>query len=250
MTESERKKFKKLFGIAPECMGQALIISPFFNTKLLQAKLKNSEFFKGLVYKGVQGNYQGTQITFINTGIGQSLTVDCLLAQDSEKIKKIIFLGAVGAVRDLNFADMVLIDKAFYDANYYQKFGFNFNQKQIKNFSPGEKLIDLCFKVAQTQKYKLKKASLISVHTLWDQNDEMIQRIYDDNIQCLDLECALFYATAALKKIEAVALCYVSDLINAKPYWSDFSPRDCRLVKKNIANLVNIALESSKGFDL
>lgn len=245
MNQLEKKKFKKIFGVDSESIGQTLIISPFFHAKLFRAKLKKCEFFKGLIYHGVRGDYQGRQITFVNTGIGEALVADCVLAQDERKTKQIIFLGAAGALQNLRIGDCVYIDKAFYDTDYFKKFGFGFTQKNMISFKPDKSLIEIFLGTKHWRENDIKQASIISLHTLWDQNSELINRIIQLNIDCIDLECALFYAAAARKKIKAVAFCYISDLIPSKPYWGDFlTPEICR-IKQSISRLVCLALETA-----
>ena len=53
-----------------------------------------------MLYHGLSATVQGKKITYINTGIGQSMVADCVLAQSNKQIKKIIFLGAAGAISD------------------------------------------------------------------------------------------------------------------------------------------------------
>ena len=245
MNKKDRKKFEKLFGASPELMTETLIISPFFGTKLFKEQLRDSRNFSGLVFRGITGKFNGRKITFINTGVGQSLVSDCVLAQDEKVTKKIIFLGAVGGVKDLRFAEQIFIDKAFFDADYFEKFGFDIGSGPMKHFAPDKQFASSALRFAEEKRYRLKKASVISLHTLWDQNKRLIGKIYDLNINSVDLECALFYATANHKKIRSLALCYVSDLIPSRPYWSDFPPQDRVKISRSIAGLVSLALGMS-----
>jgi len=245
MNQSDKKKFKKVFGINSEHIGQTLIISPFFPAKLFRAKLKNSEFFKGLIYHGIRGEYRGRQVTFINTGVGQSLVADCVLAQDEKNTKQIIFLGAAGALQNLKIGDCVYIKKAFYDTDYFKKFGFDFTQEKVKSFAIDNSLIKIISQAAKPMKKDFKQASIISLHTLWDQNRQVIDKIIKMNIDCIDLECALFYAAAASKKIRAAALCYISDLAPDRPYWGNFSIAEKSKIEQSVSRLVCMALNTA-----
>jgi len=246
MIKEDRLKFKKLFGIDCAALSQRLIISPFFSPKLFGLKLKNSKYFKGLIYKGVTGTYQGQTITFINTGIGPMLVADSILAQDQDNVCSVIFIGAVGGVTSLSIADIVLIKQAYFDAGYYQRLAINFkNYSSVNNLKPDNKLMQLCSDFLSKQKIKAKEINVISLNSLWHQDDNLIQQIKKKGIQAVDLECAFFYAMAKKQKIKALALCYVSDLLLTKPYWHDLSCIDRIQVQKSISYLIEVALELS-----
>jgi len=246
MIKEDKLKFKKLFGTDYARLGQRLIISPFFSPKLFGVKLKNSKYFKGLIYKGVTGAYRGQTITFVNTGIGQTLVADSILAQDQDNICSVIFLGAVGAVNSLSVADLVLVKQACFDADYYQRLDMYFkNDLSVNNFKPNNKLAQLCSDFLSKQKINVKEINVISLNSLWQQDDNLIQRIQKKGIQAVDLECAFFYAMAKKKKIKALALCYVSDLLPTKPYWRDLSDVDRIQVQKSISDLIKAALDLS-----
>jgi len=128
MSEIEDKKFIKLFGITQDQIGDCIVLSPFFNPKLFASQVENPQYFKGMLFHGLSGTFKNKKITFIYTGMGQTLVADCVLAQDKNRIKAIIFLGAIGAVRDLEIADKVIIEQAFFDQTYYSKFGIEFEK--------------------------------------------------------------------------------------------------------------------------
>ena len=238
----EEKKFKKLFGAYPNEFADVLIISPFFNVKLFSQALKEKVFFKGMLFKGVSGLYKDKKITFVNTGMGQTFVVDCVLAQDSRKIKKIIFLGAVGAIQDLEIADNVVIKEAVFDTEYHKKFGINFKD-DLKTFKPDLDLYEYSMFLAEKNNYNLKQANVISIHTFWDQGIQRARNLADQGMQSVDLECALFYAATGKKKIRSIAFCFVSDNIISCPFWGDFSPKLRSDMKNRVSDLVVLALE-------
>jgi purine-nucleoside phosphorylase len=236
------KKFKRFFGVSRAELGETLIISPFFSTRLFTAYLKQAVSFKGMLYHGVSGMYENKKVSFVNTGMGQTLTADCVLAQDWEKNRAIIFLGAVGALAGFEIADNVLVQQAFFDTTYYEQFGIRCRRDNPEGFCPDSDLVDHCRKAAAEHKYDFKPVEVISVHTLWDQGEWKIDRFHQLGMQAIDLECALFYAAAAKKKIKALALCYVSDLLLKKPFWGDYSLQERLAMREALAKLVKIAL--------
>lgn len=236
-------KFRKLFGANPELFTGTVIISPFFSMKLFSSKVTKLKKFKGLVFKGIQGMYNGRKFSYVNTGIGQSLVADCVLALSLTKISKIVFLGAVGAVGNLKIADCVLVKEACFNKSYYQKLEVKRDVALSEEFQADEKLTNNCNQFAKNLEIKIKQVSVLSWHSLWEQEKEMIKIATNEKIHALDLECAFFYATANKKNIKSLALCYVSDHIINRPYWDEFSIREHLSIKNSVISLVKLALE-------
>lgn len=246
MNEIEAMRFSKLFGIKYEEVGDFLVISPFFSVKLFSAQLQNIHFFKGMVFHGLNGIYKKKKITFIYTGMGQSLVADCVMAQDRQRVKIIVFLGAVGAVSDLKIGDNVIIEKAFFDTGYYKEFGINLGESSIKEFLPDNELVQRCLTLAKDQDLGFQKANVSSIHTFLNQGNEIAKSLSQLGVQSVDLECALFYAAAIKRQIKAIALCFVSDNILNKPFWSDFSLQDRLKIRNQMPKLVKFSLEFSR----
>jgi len=242
MSKTNVLKFKKLFGAEPESMSATLIISPFFSVKVFSAFLKKQAFFKGLVFKGVRGIYKNKPVTFIHTGMSAALVSDCVLAQDTRHTGKVIFLGAAGAVQGLNVGDCVIIKEAVLDIEYYRHYGFECRQEEEKNFFADKGLLEQSICAAREQNIELKPTRLMSVYSLWDQDGSFAQALGQKNIQAIDLECALFYAAAGRRNIKAAALCYISDHIIRKPFWSEFTLPERLAAKKSFLSIIRLAL--------
>lgn len=243
MNDMEEKKFKKIFGISRDDVGEVLLISPFFHVKLLASELKQKTFFKGMIYHGLNGFYQNKKMTFVNTGMGQTLVADCVLAQRPEKIKAVIFLGAVGTVKDLDIADIVVISEALFDTQYHSQFGINFKEGEQNKFYPDMQLLQCGLRIAGEKKYNLKQANVISIHSLWDQPEQRAKELAKNGVQSVDLECALFYAAAREKKIRSIAFCFVSDNIVSRPFWGKFSMEERLKMKNKASEAVSLGLE-------
>jgi purine-nucleoside phosphorylase len=243
MKEFEKQRFRRLFGINRKELGEVLVISPFFSPKLFKQRLKKISVFKGMVYQGINGQIQERKISFINTGMGQSLVADCVMAQDAKKVKALIFLGAAGAIRDLEIGDNTVIEKAFFDTEFYYKFGIFIDPSLNNFFLASPELISKTKNFSKECGLKLKPSTLISLHTFLDQGPERAKVFSEKKIQSVDLECALFYAAAKKKGIPAVALCFVSDHILNKPFWSDFSVLQKAKIRNQIFALSDFSLQ-------
>jgi len=248
MSDQDNLKFEKIFGQKRKDIAETLIISPFFSAKLFSGKLTNASRFKGMLYHGLSATVHGKKITYINTGIGQSMIADCVLAQSNKQIKKIIFLGAAGAISDFKINDCILVERVFFDTEYFNNFGLSFNAAASrKNFGADAQLSTQCLKHAVRKKFKLHPARMISLQSLWQQDEKLLQRLRKQKIQTVDLESALFYATASAKKISAIALCYVSDQPNVKPYWRELTSAQRSMRKICVSHLIDLALELAQS---
>ncbi|MBU4304416.1 MAG: hypothetical protein KJ893_02145 [Candidatus Omnitrophica bacterium] len=243
MTKTNALKFKKLFGAEPESMSATLIISPFFPLKVFSAHLKKQVFFKGLVFKGVRGIYKNTPVTFIHTGMSATLVSDCVLAQEPRHTGKIIFLGAAAAVQRLNVGDCVIIKEAGLDIEHYRHYGFECRQKEERGFFADKGLIEQSIRAARERNIDLKPTRLMSVYSLWDQDESFAEALVQKDIQAIDLECALFYAAAGRRHIKAAALCYISDHIKHRPFWSEFTLPERLAVRKSFLSIIQVSLE-------
>ena len=242
MKDIEENKFKKMFGISRDEIGEVLLISPFFHAKIIAPELKKHKFFKGLVFHGLSGVYKNEKVTFVNTGMGQSLVVDCILAQDPEKIKAVIFLGALGAVKDLEIADGVVVKEAVFDTQYHKKFGINFKEEDNRSFYPDASLLKNSLDTAIEKGYSLKQANVMSIHTFWDQAKPRAEELAQNGVQSVDLECAFFYAATRKQNIKAIALCFVSDNILSRPFWSEFTKGERSAMRKKASEIVRLGL--------
>lgn len=243
MNSESEKKFQRFFGISSDECGDVLIISPFFSAKLFAPYLRHAQLCKGIFYHGVSGVYEEKKVTFINTGMGQTLTADCVLAQDPQRTKAIIFLGAVGALQNFNIGQGVLVQEAFFDAGFFAAMGLSCLPDQPQRFCPDAALSADSRQMGSEQGYELEPVKVISIHTLWEQEQEKALRFIGQGMQAVDLECALLYAAAAKQKIKTVALGYVSDQLLNKPFWSDFSRNERLTLKEAMVKLVKIALQ-------
>ncbi len=243
MKDIEEKKFEKIFGISRHDIGKVLIISPFFHAKIIASELKRQKFFKGLIFHGVSGVYKNKQITFVNTGMGQTMVVDCILAQDPQKLKAVIFLGAIGAVQNLKISDAVVLKEAVFDTQYHKKFGINFKSDSKNVFYPDPQMLKNSLATAIEKGYDLKQANVLSIHTFWDQEKPRVEELAKNGVQSVDLECAFFYAATSRQKIKAIAFCFVSDNIISRPFWGEFSKTERSAMKGKALEIVRLGLD-------
>ena len=243
MKNQDALKFKALFGVGQELVPESIIVSPFFSIKLFSALLKDKQSFKGMMFSGVRGLYKNKEIMFIKTGVGATLVHDCVLALSEAKVSKIIFLGAVGAVSELDVGDCVLIKKAFFDKEYCSSLRISLIESNENSYGPDVSLVDLCEKISQKNNFKLKPADIMSLHSIWNENDELVLNLKDKRIDAVELECSIFYGITKFLKQSSLALCFVSDHLINSPFWSEKSLSNQSSIKKNMQDLSRLALD-------
>ena len=244
MKNNQSLKFKKFFGLPKDEIPAAVIISPFFSPKDFKNKLKKVNFFKGLIYKGVQGIYKDKKIIFINTGMGGLFVSDCVKALSICGVKAIIFLGAVGALKNIDICDNVLIKKTILDAECFYDIGISLNGDILKSgVLAADDLVNRCLSIVKEKGLSLKSVTNISLNSLWNQPKEKAIKIKENGIESVDLECFHFYAAAREKKISCVSLCFVSDNLLTDPFWRQLVISERLKMKSAQDSLVELALE-------
>lgn len=243
MKDQDKLKFKALFGIDQALIPESIIISPFFSIKSAASFLKEKHNFKGMFFSGVRGLYKGKEIIYIKTGVGATLVHDCIAAIPQHLSAKIIFLGAVGAVNGLNIGDCVLVNKAFLAQEYFAGMNISLMQQSTCGYEPDVLLAKQCKALAQKQNVNLKKVDVMSLHSLWAEDEKLIAQLQEKNIDAVELECAVFYGTSKLKQKNSLALCVVSDHLEKKPFWSEFAISEQSCLKKSMQDLMQLALD-------
>ena len=251
--ENKTKRFKFLFGAGSESIADFAIVSPFFPVKSLSDKLKNKNNFKGALFRGVTGFYEGKKVSFINTGIGQSLLSDCVMALEITACKKIVFLGSCGAVDDLRVGSCVIIEQARIDAEYFENFlpGV-FPESRAGEFYAGSVMAAAAKKIFLQKKINPAEIKLMSINSLWDQDcPDKFLKLKEKNVQAVDLETAFFYALCRNREDRFhgryLSLCFISDHLRTHPYWDSFSLDQKNGLKKAVELLVGVALELSSA---
>ncbi|MBU0635389.1 MAG: hypothetical protein KKB82_06035 [Candidatus Omnitrophica bacterium] len=244
MKKEEKLKFKKLFGVESGQLGKSVIISPFLSPKLLTPYLKNTGYFKGLLFQGISGEYKGKRISFVRTGIGHTLVSDCLYAQDAAYVRRALFLGAVGAVKDFDIGRCVLVKEACFDIGFFERIdGVKHCFRPTRFYRADAALLKTAENMFKKQKDNTQPVRLSTLNSLLNQDEDLISELKARQIDAVDLECALFYAVAGDKKIPALALGYVSDQLISKPYWQERSINEQVQVKKSVFLIIRSALE-------
>jgi len=200
------------FGLRSDVTYDALVVAPGFSPfKLGMEKICGVSVLKeGFGYLLEK---DGLKIAWIRTGSGAGNLIDYLALCAELSFKKMIFVGAVGALKrefrpgDVctpeycisgSHADAYLCKKSIRETMLFEK------------VTPDEAYADAAVAIAKKKGYEIKKAGVFctpSIALEYRHLDEI--RAFDTDL--IEMETASFYLMADLFEIPAVALLVVSD---------------------------------------
>lgn len=202
------------FGLSEDIMYDALVVAPSYSPyKVIRDKTyKITEMGAQSYCTGYEVEKDELKIAWIKTAAGGCNMLDYLLICGELKFKKLIFIGAVGALKEsFNIGDICTPSYSIAGtlANTYLK-------DSIKDYVPFEKIypdeeyVNRIIQLAKDNNYKIKKASVFCTDSIameYTHLDEI--KSFDTDL--IEMETSTFYAIASLMQIPAIALLVVSD---------------------------------------
>lgn len=202
------------FGLTDDVVYDALVVAPSYSPyKILKGgsfqitELGSQSYCQGfLVEKG------GLKIAWIKTAAGGCNLLDYLLICGELRFHKLIFVGAVGALKkEFDIGDICTpsFSVAGTLANTYLK-------ESIRDYVPFERIypdkeyVDKVLKLASANGYSIKEASVFCTDSIameYTHLDEI--KSFDTDL--IEMETSAFYAVGKIMEISAVALLVVSD---------------------------------------
>ena len=202
------------FGLAEDILYDALIIAPSFSPD----KVISDARYK-ITVKGSRGSCVGylaekddLKIAWIKTACGSCNMLDYLLICGELQFKKLIFIGAAGALKEeFQIGDICTptYSIAATLANTYLK-------ESLKDYVPFEKVfpdmkyVDEIIQSAVENHYCIRKASVFCTDSIVMEYTHL-EEIKSFKTDLIEMETAAFYAIAQIMEIPAIALLVVSD---------------------------------------
>lgn len=209
-------KFEILFGIKESEIRDTCILVP-----LLSKAAFNAFGVKSLHRGKIYSSSNAKHFTLINVGIGPSFTGDAALYLGNTSCKNIILFGSCGLVKSSGSLDIgsLVAPAACYSMESFTN--MLLKNHDFKTFCPHDALIS---SFLNNNKFvqKVNCATLGSLKL----EEEKLDLFKEKNIQVVDMECSSFFSAANHVKLKAMALFYVSDIINEKPFYMKFSRED------------------------
>ncbi len=207
-------------GVNINKINETVIISPgwfperLFITGEIQEIVQASPLFQYKIWNIKQNDYE---FTYIKTGFGASVVMDCILLLGlSRACKKIIFVSSVGGLSDeLNIGDIVLPEYSVcgdgasrYLSDDLQN--YSFGEKQYPNEQLFNRLICSTRDICNKHNVRWHLGRTFCIDTIVAQHNHLNQ-IVNMGHNSIDMESAVAFKAANMLNIPIVAILNVSD---------------------------------------
>lgn len=219
-------KFETLFGIKESEIKNTCVLMP-----ILPKSVLNLFGIKGLSRGKIYSSGNAKNFTLINTGVGASFAGDAVLYLANAGCRNIILFGSCGLVKS---SSNMAIGSLVTPIECYAMEGFTnllLKNNDFKTFYPDKTMIE-SFLNSNKDVQKVSCATLGSLKL----EEENLDLFAEKNIQVVDMECSSLFAAGTHKQLKTIALFYISDIINEKPFYTEFSPDDKLRLLSSIAS--------------
>lgn len=202
------------FGLSEDIMYDALVVAPSYSPyKVIRdTTYKITETGSQSYCTGYEVEKDDLKIAWIKTAAGGCNMLDYLLICGELQFKKIIFIGAVGALKEsFNIGDICTPSYSIAGtlANTYLKDSI-MDYVPFEKIYPDEEYVNSIIQLAKGSNYIIKKASVFCTDSIameYTHLDEI--KSFDTDL--IEMETSTFYEIASLMQIPAIALLVVSD---------------------------------------
>lgn len=207
-------------GIDIDKINETVIISPgwfperLFATSGIEEVEQSSPLFQYKIWTIRQDNFVST---YIKTGFGAPVVMDCLLLLGlTGKCKKIIFVSSVGGLSDeFNIGDIVLPEYSVCGdgASRYLSDDFqinSFGEKQYPHIKLFNKFIESTQEICEKHNVQWHLGKTFCIDTIVAQHNHL-GKIMDMGYNSIDMESAVAFKVADMLNIPVVAILNVSD---------------------------------------
>lgn len=202
------------FGLSEDIVYDALVVAPSYSPgkvimddTFIVTETGSQSYCTG--YEVEKGNIK---IAWIKTAAGGCNMLDYLLICGELQFKKLIFIGAVGALKEeFSIGDICTPSYSVAGtlANTYLK-------DSIKDYIPFEKIypdkeyVNSIIRLAEESDYTIKQASVFCTDSIVMEYTHL-EEIKSFDTDLIEMETSVFYEIAKLMEIPAIALLIVSD---------------------------------------
>lgn len=229
-------KFEILFGVKASEIKKTCILMPCLSKGVL-ADFGIKKISRGKLY----GIGQSRSFTLIHTGIGPALTGDAVLYLKDTRAKNLILFGSCGLIKKrtgLDIGSLVSPSKA------YNLESFSRMLEDKANFEAYTADNNLLKDFLRNIKTMVKEVSCVTVSSLkLEEELEAIQGL----AEVFDMECSAFFAAAGFIRRTAIALFYVTDIINSKPFYASLNQKEKNIIFASAKKSASILSEFTEN---
>lgn len=202
------------FGLDGNTDYDALVVAPSYSPyKILRdGSFRVTELGSQSYCTGFLVEKDGLKIAWIKTAAGGCNMLDYLLICGELKFRRLIFIGAVGALRqEFNIGDICTPSYSIAGtlANTYLKNSIR-DYVPFERIYPDKEYIAQVIELAKNNHYLIKEASVFCTDSIAMEYTHL-EEIKSFGTDLIEMETSVFYAVADLMDIPAVALLVVSD---------------------------------------
>lgn len=208
-------KFEILFGVKESEIKNNSILTPSLSKNIL-SNFGIKKISRGKLY----GVGQSRFFTLIHTGIGSTLTGDAVLYLKETGARNLILFGSCGLIKKtagLNIGSLVSPSKA------YNLESFTHILENKINFEAQHADRNLLKDFLGNNKPRVREVICATIGSL--KLEEELES-FKGFAEVVDMECSAFFAAAGFIKRPAIALFYVADIINNKPFYASLSQKE------------------------
>lgn len=217
-------KFEILFGVKESEIKNNCILAPYLSKRILSA-LGVKKILRGKLYSVGQGE----NFSLIHTAIGPAFCGDAVLYLKETKVKNLILFGSCGLVKaigDLNIGSLVSPYKTYCLESFSELLD------GTPNFKVQYADKDLLADCLQFSKEQVKQVICATVGSLkLEEENESIRSF----AEVVDMECSAFFSAANHIKRKAIAIFYISDIVNHKPFYLGLGQKEKLALRSSIA---------------
>ena len=202
------------FGLSEETVYDALVVAPSYspNKIITDSNFKITETGGQSYCTGYEVENGQIKIAWIKTAAGGCNMLDYLLICGELKFKKLIFIGAVGALKE-EFQIGTICTPSYAIAGTLAN---TYLKDSIKEYVPFEKIypedeyVNRVIRMAAEHGHTIQKASVFCTDSIAMEYTHL-EEIKSFGTDLIEMETSTFYAIAKLMEVPAIALLVVSD---------------------------------------
>ncbi len=232
--------FTQLFGIKPTQCQKTCILFPFL-TRTIKDVLGERNWYHGKRFSCAQME----SATIIHTRVGAANVGDAVLYLKETSARRVILAGACGAVsRSAGFklGDLVTFSKAYNFESFSQLLSPTF--KGLKAVPANLTMLAQFVESTRSHKVSVVTAATFGSILLEENYINRLQRL---RITAIDMEGSAFFAAAKHNNIDALAVCFISDILKYRPIFSSRSEKERILLNNAQKNLTLTLLDFTKN---
>lgn len=233
-------KFEALFGVRPEAVGNTCVLMPFVFKDALK-RFGARGFAQGKLYACADNG----SFSVIRTGMGAGLTGDAVLYLKDTPCREVVLFGSCGLFGE---RDGLSIGSLVAPAGCYSAGSFTemLSGRAVLPgfFTPDKEMLESF--LGMPGRVPVAAVDCLTVPSL-KLEESMAEEIAVKGIAAADMECSAFYGAAAFCGLKAMALFYVTDIINKKPFYAAPGADDEAKINASREQAVDMICDFIKG---